>query len=555
MAVVYKGFRVYVVNPDTYADVAYLRNVELTICTTRRDNVQSVTVETLDAAVAAVNQLIDNRNAIAMSTPQLETIAYTQQVYPTTVTLRISREFVGMRLKLVNPSSGNYAISLHTLQTSDIHEYAYLPAATYDLYFSNGTTASRTTIPIGGLNESGFFGYADFDGTVKNRGTMYVWYISVYRDYYNTLKYLLFHNSGVQGVPLNQTFADWFNELTPEAVNYDPYSPGGETGPSGPNTGSWTLINTDVDFPDLPEITASDTGFFSIWVPTLEQIQLLAGFMWNTDPLNIDFWKNMVASPLDLILGLSLFPVELDVDGHESLTLGLVDTRIDTNYRNAQFVDVDCGELDLEEYYGAFLDYAPFTQLDIYLPYIGVRTINTNDVMPKRLHLRYRIDLVSGSCVAMLKANGSVFYHWNGACSVAIPVTTNQMRELVQGVVSAAGAVASGILTGGISGALAATSGVASAAVNSSQHVGRSGTMGSAAGFLGVQTPYLIITRPRQAIPENQNHYTGYPTFITSKLGDLLGYTEVEAVHLHDIPATSDELDEIERLLQEGVIL
>lgn len=335
----------------------------------------------------------------------------------------------------------------------------------------------------------------------------------------------------------------------------DPYGPGGSTEPSGPNTGTWTIVNDDIDFPALPTITASDTGFFSIWVPTLEQIQLLAGFMWNTDVLNIDFWKRMVTSPLELILGLSLFPFNLDVDGHEPLTLGLVDTRIDTNYRNSQFFEVNCGTVDLEEYYGAFLDYAPFTQLDIYLPYIGVRTVNINDVMPKRLELRYRIDLVSGSCVAMLKADGSIFYHWTGSCSVQIPVTTQQMQSLVSGAISAVGAVAGGILTGGIAGALAATTGVASAAANSSQHVGRSGTLGSAAGFLAVQAPYLILTRPRQAVPEDQNHYTGYPTFITAKLGDLTGYTEVEMVHLHDIPATSDELDEIERLLREGVIL
>ena len=42
---------------------------------------------------------------------------------------------------------------------------------------------------------------------------------------------------------------------------------------------------------------------------------------------------------------------------------------------------------------------------------------------------------------------------------------------------------------------------------------------------------------------------------ITMNLSDCKGFTMVEYVHLHDIPATADEIKEIEALLKEGVIL
>ena len=39
------------------------------------------------------------------------------------------------------------------------------------------------------------------------------------------------------------------------------------------------------------------------------------------------------------------------------------------------------------------------------------------------------------------------------------------------------------------------------------------------------------------------------------KLKDLSGYTEVESIHLENVPAMEEELNEIERLLKSGVIL
>ena len=83
----------------------------------------------------------------------------------------------------------------------------------------------------------------------------------------------------------------------------------------------------------------------------------------------------------------------------------------------------------------------------------------------------------------------------------------------------------------------------------------RSGSNASTTGLMSVQTPYLIITRPRQAIPENQNTYTGYPSFITEQIGDLIGYTEVEIIHMHDMSCTNEEFKEIEELLISGVII
>lgn len=82
----------------------------------------------------------------------------------------------------------------------------------------------------------------------------------------------------------------------------------------------------------------------------------------------------------------------------------------------------------------------------------------------------------------------------------------------------------------------------------------KSGSISGSAGVLNMQTPYLILIRPRQALPNKQNGFIGYPSLITVQLTELSGYTEVQSIHLENIPATQEELAEIESLLKGGVI-
>jgi hypothetical protein len=111
------------------------------------------------------------------------------------------------------------------------------------------------------------------------------------------------------------------------------------------------------------------------------------------------------------------------------------------------------------------------------------------------------------------------------------------------------------VATGGATAPMEALN-IASTAVNSMKpNIEKSGSLSGTSGLMGIQTPYLIITRPKQAIPANQNKFIGYPAFLTDYLGNLSGYTEIEEIHLEGISATGAELSEIETILKGGVIL
>ena len=346
----------------------------------------------------------------------------------------------------------------------------------------------------------------------------------------------------------------------------DPYSPGGTTEPSVPS-GTYTIVTDPVPIPPLPDYGLSDAGFFSIWIPTQLEISSLAKFMWNGEIWSIDFWKRMVLAPTDFILGLSILPFVITPEGTARMSLGYISTGIDMHYTDEQFHELDFGTIDVDEVWGAYIDYNPYTSVEIFLPYIGTRRLNTDEVMGKTLHLVYKVDIVSGACVAIISVDGTVMYQFIGNCSTQIPVTAEQMINLVRNVTN--------LITGGVSmispsssasndsggepslAHKAAAAGVVSSALNiatTKQAAEHTGNVSSAAGLLGVQKPYLIMHIPNLALPEEQNTYTGYPSFITELLGDLSGYTEIEQIHLMNIPCTEKEMEEIDSALRNGVI-
>ena len=79
------------------------------------------------------------------------------------------------------------------------------------------------------------------------------------------------------------------------------------------------------------------------------------------------------------------------------------------------------------------------------------------------------------------------------------------------------------------------------------------GSITSNKGVMGPHTPFVTITRKSNYNPGTQNMLEGYPINSTYKLSALSGYTRVKEIHLRGIPATDEEIAELESLLKSGV--
>lgn len=366
----------------------------------------------------------------------------------------------------------------------------------------------------------------------------------------------------------NVDLIPFFSEIyPPEEEDTDPFTPGGNSSTGG-GSGTFTGGGSDVGIPGLPTLSAVDTGFITLYTPSVGQLQSLANYMWS-DLFSLDTFKKLFADPMDAILGLSIVPCGIPSSGARSLTVGNISTGVSINVADSQYIVVDCGSVYLPEYWGAYLDYDPFTEIDLFLPYIGAHAVKADDVMGKTTHIVYHVDILNGSCIAFVEVNGTVIYTFIGACANCIPISGNSFANVLGSVIQIAGSIGMMAATGGLSAvpgiataagrqALSAVTqagtSAAGATMNMKPQVEKSGSMSGPAGILGNQTPFFVLLRPNQALPARQNAYTGYPSFITENLGDLSGYTEVEYMHLENIPCTQNELSEIEMLLKGGVI-
>lgn len=356
---------------------------------------------------------------------------------------------------------------------------------------------------------------------------------------------------GLAGPALtDETILEYFPKSLKETPGV--YEEGGTSTEDG-GDGDFDNTSVPIEIPPLPTISAASTGFISLFNPSLSQLNELASYLWS-DLFEIDGWKKLFANPMDSILGLSILPVTIPSGGSREVKVGNIGTGISLTVASTQFVEVDCGSINVNEYWGAYLDYEPYTQAQIFLPYIGTRPISVDDIMGKTVRVVYHVDILTGACCCFVKCGESVLYTYNGQCSIPIPVNSANYTSVVNGVISIAASVGSLVATGGASAPTAIPS-IANSAVNQMKpQIEKSGSISGSAGVLNMQIPYLILIRPRQALPSKQNEFIGYPSLITVQLTELTGYTEVQSIHLENIPATQEELAEIQSLLEGGVI-
>ena len=348
-------------------------------------------------------------------------------------------------------------------------------------------------------------------------------------------------------------FQSWLGEYTPYVPDpNDPYIDVDDSEPSGPAEGTGIPASDPVDIPGLPGFSITDTGFVTLFNPTLTQVKNLADYMWN-GLFDVNNFKKILADPMDCILGFNMVPVAVPSGAAANISIGNLITSVSMNVATGQWVEVDCGSLDIGLPYGSYLDYSPYTKFSIYLPYIGTCELSADDVAGQVLTLKYHVDALSCSCVAYLKCGDHVLYQWTGSCGYSIPVTQNDFSRMIEAVVSlaAAGVGGGAAVTG--AGLLNAGAAAAKNVSTLKPEVHRSGAIGSSAGLMGGQTPYLIIEIPNACKPASQYHYTGYPGFITVKVGDLTGYAEFEEIILNGISCTEEERSMIESLCKGGI--
>lgn len=255
------------------------------------------------------------------------------------------------------------------------------------------------------------------------------------------------------GTPVEPDFIG--EQLPPD----NPFEPGGDSGPGELPPGTFDDTSDAIPDSSLPTLSAANTGFTRIYNPSLSQVQELARYLWTDETILETIWNKIrqyFENPMDAIIGFNVVPVAVPNGGTKNFALMYIDTGVSMTAAASQFVDQDCGTVKLERYYGSALDQSPYTKVSCFLPYIGMVELNTDEVMGATLQVKYRIDIVTGACVAKIIVDGSVLYQYSGHCAINIPIASSDFSTYVSAIISVA--------TLGIGAALGASAGAAAGA-------------------------------------------------------------------------------------------
>lgn len=241
------------------------------------------------------------------------------------------------------------------------------------------------------------------------------------------------------------------------------------------------------------------------------------------------------------------FEVNSSFDGYGLHILG-INTNVATSGVVNHIQSVDCGEITIDRYFGDFKDYNPYTRVFVYLPYIGVNELNCNQIMGKSLNLTYGVDLLDGSCVARLTADGVQLASYSGNCATEYPIVGKSGLNPLQAVSNLVG-LNYGENLGALTGLTESLLTKGGSSASTFQTVG--GIAGNW-GNVGVLTPFVYIERPVQSIPNSYDSSFGWTCNKYLPLNVLSGYTEVdESIHL-STTATDEEKEMLKEILTTG---
>ena len=302
--------------------------------------------------------------------------------------------------------------------------------------------------------------------------------------------------------------------------------------------------------------TGSASALYTVYNPTQAQLNSFGAWLWSSS--FADQILKLFSDPMQAIIGLHKIYCDPSVSGTSNIKVGYLDSGVSANVVSNQYTTVDCGSINLLEKFGNVFDYAPYTSVGLYLPFIGVVNLNVADVMRSSLNVVYHFDVLTGAIYVEVKVirdsgNGGTIYTYSGNGASQYPLSSGSYMGIVSGIMSIAGGIAGTIASGGA--AMPLMMGAASSAMNMHTNVERSGSITGNAGAMGAKIPYLIISRPQTAMADNYSKYTGVPANQEMRIGSASGFCKFLTLHLINITATDAEKSEIQNLFESGVLI
>lgn len=348
-------------------------------------------------------------------------------------------------------------------------------------------------------------------------------------------------------------------------------------------------------------------------------------YMTSTELANLRSWMNSINvpegfDPMQQIIGLSQVPVTLSGDAPENVvfvnssavydpgvTTRAVDTGVSTQQAMGTPISYYLGSVDIvrrmQERGEPYLDYD--CQIELYLPLIGMFSLDTQAVMGRTISAYAVLDPVSGTLAAYayVTKDGQNLPVAYGSTSIGVdlPISAQQLSVSRAALKQANAQLGASLLSGALTMLAAASSGGKSSGSGAKTSTGSSGLSaagireagsdymkasqvgnvfgdfmqwgrtirqlsygnntavagsfgGSTAQWSYPFTPYVKIIRPRYEKPSNYAHSQGVPCVQTKPIGSCTGFIQCIGADVSGITGATDlELQAIQAALSNGI--
>ena len=327
----------------------------------------------------------------------------------------------------------------------------------------------------------------------------------------------------------------------------------------GGGYGIGILPTDNINVPTLPVIDMTATGAV-LYKVTEPQMIAFRKWLWSSDWQ--DNIKKIRTDPMQNIIGIAIADLDITTSAESNIFVGNVKSDATGSIISNSFIEVDCGSITLDEYYGTFADYEPFVATTLYLPKVGFVQIPADVVMNNSIKVVYHIELSSGEglCYVYITNTRDGFnYIWNTyTCHITSNIVlsaqdhTQQLTALGSAIVNtsvaAAGAIANPF------NAVASTLSSCIDVATTKNPTMTKGNVGNMSAILCYKKPYIMINRTNLTKPSSFQENNGYMINYTATIGGHTGFLKTKDYHA-EFNAPYSHKVEIEKIMDEGVFI
>lgn len=272
------------------------------------------------------------------------------------------------------------------------------------------------------------------------------------------------------------------------------------------NVGSGGAITWGLDFEIYVPPVTERHEFFTVYIPTNENMEVINNtiFLQGSETVDVMYYFSSYKK----------FFCIIPIEGYKQLKASKYNFGVTAPYTKSYTLNIDCGSIQIDETFKSVMDYAPFSRLTIFLPFIGFQELDVSMVMNNVLHVVYTVDVLSGRCLAKLFVvigdNECCIAEYGGTIASDEVFSTNGQY-------------------------------------NGSYELLTSMQLGD------LQT-YVLISN-KEPLEGNVSEYDGYPTNEVIKVGDVTGFIAYDNIFAVGMTATETEKREIESILKSGVLV